>query len=108
MKKVVLYKRLSAPLMERLRERVEVLLVEEPGRDGLARLRDALPEAHGLLGASLRLDAGLLDLAPRLEAIAASRWASTTMTSTTSTAAASSSAIPPTCSPRPPPTPASR
>ncbi|MCR3876441.1 hypothetical protein K3Z98_26270, partial [Pseudomonas aeruginosa] len=29
MKKVVLYKRLSAPLMERLRERVEVLLVEE-------------------------------------------------------------------------------
>ncbi|ORE58494.1 hypothetical protein B1H15_01885, partial [Pseudomonas aeruginosa] len=55
MKKVVLYKRLSAPLMERLRERVEVLLVEEPGRDGLARLRDALPEAHGLLGASLRL-----------------------------------------------------
>ncbi len=59
MKKVVLYKRLSAPLMERLRERVEVLLVEEPGRDGLARLRDALPEAHGLLGASLRLDAGL-------------------------------------------------
>ncbi|MCR3865207.1 hypothetical protein K3Z96_29615, partial [Pseudomonas aeruginosa] len=31
MKKVVLYKRLSAPLMERLRERVEVLLVEEPG-----------------------------------------------------------------------------
>ncbi|WP_254800105.1 hypothetical protein, partial [Pseudomonas aeruginosa] len=28
MKKVVLYKRLSAPLMERLRERVEVLLVE--------------------------------------------------------------------------------
>ncbi|MEN1226190.1 hypothetical protein AAIH20_34385, partial [Pseudomonas aeruginosa] len=51
MKKVVLYKRLSAPLMERLRERVEVLLVEEPGRDGLARLRDALPEAHGLLGA---------------------------------------------------------
>ncbi|HCD6629458.1 TPA: D-glycerate dehydrogenase [Pseudomonas aeruginosa] len=70
MKKVVLYKRLSAPLMERLLERVEVLLVEEPGRDGLARLRDALPEAHGLLGASLRLDAGLLDLAPRLEAIA--------------------------------------
>ncbi len=66
----VLYKRLSAPLMERLRERVEVLLVEEPGRDGLARLRDALPEAHGLLGASLRLEAGLLDLAPRLEAIA--------------------------------------
>ncbi|MGK8741333.1 hypothetical protein ACRS6P_02195, partial [Pseudomonas aeruginosa] len=28
MKKVVLYKRLSAPLMERLRERVEVLLIE--------------------------------------------------------------------------------
>ncbi len=47
-----------------------MLLVEEPGRDGLARLRDALPEAHGLLGASLRLEAGLLDLAPRLEAIA--------------------------------------
>ncbi|SDP09612.1 2-hydroxyacid dehydrogenase [Pseudomonas jinjuensis] len=66
-KRVVLYKTLSAELMARLQAHVEMTLVEDPQRDGLARLRDVLPGAHGLLGASLRIDAGLLDLAPQLE-----------------------------------------
>lgn len=69
-KHVVLYKKLSAPLMARLHEAAEVTLIESLDPTGLAQLRDALPRAHGLLGASLRLDAQLLDLAPRLEAVA--------------------------------------
>ena len=69
-KSVVLYKKLSAPLMARLHEQVEVTLIDALDETGLANLRDALPNAHGLLGASLRLDAQLLDLAPKLEAVA--------------------------------------
>lgn len=69
-KHVVLYKKLSAPLMNRLRDQVEVTLIESLDNGGLAHLRDALPDAQGVLGASLRLDAELLDLAPRLEAVA--------------------------------------
>lgn len=69
-KSVVLYKKLSAPLMARLHEQAEVTLIEALDESGLAKLRKALPGAHGLLGASLRLDAELLDLAPKLEAVA--------------------------------------
>jgi phosphogluconate 2-dehydrogenase len=69
-KHVVLYKKLSAPLMARLHEAAQVTLIENLDPTGLAQLRDALPSAHGLLGASLRLDANLLDLAPQLEAVA--------------------------------------
>lgn len=69
-KSVVLYKKLSAPLMARLHEQVDVTLIEALDETGLAKLRDVLPTAHGLLGASLRLDAKLLDLAPQLEAVA--------------------------------------
>ncbi len=69
-KQVVLYKKLSAALMERLQAHAEVTLIEDPkGPDGMARLRDALPRAEGLLGASLKLDAQLLDLAPKLKAV---------------------------------------
>lgn len=69
-KQVVLYKKLSPLLMARLHEQTEVTLIENLNADGLAKLREALPRAHGLLGASLKLDAGLLDLAPDLKAIA--------------------------------------
>ena len=69
-KQVVLYKKLSPLLMARLHEQTEVTLIDNLNADGLATLREALPRAHGLLGASLKLDAGLLDLAPDLEAIA--------------------------------------
>ncbi len=68
-KHVVLYKTLSAALMQRLQAHADVTLIEDPKRDDLARLRAALPQAHGLLGASIKLDAELLDLAPRLRAI---------------------------------------
>ncbi|PTT83865.1 bifunctional glyoxylate/hydroxypyruvate reductase B, partial [Pseudomonas sp. HMWF005] len=69
-KHVVLYKKLSPVLMARLHERFDVTLIDSLDSDGLMKLRDALPGAHGLLGASLKLDAALLDLAPKLEAIA--------------------------------------
>lgn len=69
-KQVVLYKKLSPLLMARLHEQAEVTLIESLDAEGLGKLRDALPRAHGLLGASLKLDAELLDLAPNLQAIA--------------------------------------
>ncbi len=69
-KHVVLYKALSAPLMQRLEEHAHVTLIERLDAQGLEQLRAALPQAQGLLGASLKLDAQLLDLAPRLEAVA--------------------------------------
>ena len=69
-KRIVLYKRLSDDLMARLQQQVEVTWVDTTRPDGLARLRDALPGAQGLLGASLRLDSSLLDLAPQLKVIA--------------------------------------
>jgi phosphogluconate 2-dehydrogenase len=69
-KQVVLYKKLSPMLMARLEEHAEVTLIERLDAQGLAQLRAALPRAHGLLGASLKLDAELLDLAPELQAIA--------------------------------------
>ena len=67
---VVLYKSLSAPLMQRLEDHAQVILIEDvKSPDGMARLRDALPQAVGLLGASLKIDGPLLDLAPRLKVI---------------------------------------
>ena len=69
-KQLVLYKKLSPLLMARLHEYTEVTLIDNLNPQGLAQLREALPRAHGLLGASLKLDAGLLELAPNLEAIA--------------------------------------
>ncbi|WP_223448716.1 MULTISPECIES: 2-hydroxyacid dehydrogenase [Pseudomonas] len=69
-KQVVLYKKLSPLLMARLHEQTEVTLIENLDAQGLAKLRDALPRAQGLLGASLKLNAELLDLAPNLQAIA--------------------------------------
>ncbi len=67
---VVLYKKLSGPLMQRLQAQAEVTLIDDPkSSDGLAHLRDALPHADALLGASVKLDAELLDLAPKLKAV---------------------------------------
>jgi phosphogluconate 2-dehydrogenase len=69
-KHVVLYKELSEPLMQRLQAETDVTLIKRLDAQGLEQLRAALPHAHGLLGASLKLDAQLLDLAPKLETVA--------------------------------------
>jgi phosphogluconate 2-dehydrogenase len=56
--------------MQRLEEHAQVTLIEDvKGPGGMARLRDALPQADGLLGASLKIDRPLLDLAPQLKVI---------------------------------------
>ncbi|WXL24877.1 D-glycerate dehydrogenase [Ectopseudomonas mendocina] len=68
-KSVVLYKRLSDVLMARLQEQVDVTLIDDPAGVGKAALHAALPTAHGLLGASMRLDDSLLALAPQLEVV---------------------------------------
>ena len=69
-KNVVLYKQLSDALMQRLEAHANVTLIEKLDAAGMDQLRAALPQAQGILGASLRLDAQLLDLAPNLEAVA--------------------------------------
>ena len=69
-KNVVLYKQLSDALMQRLEAHANVTLIEKLDAAGMDQLRAALPRAQGILGASLRLDAQLLDLAPNLEAVA--------------------------------------
>ena len=69
-KNVVLYKELSPALMQRLEAHANVTLIERLDAEGMNKLRAALPRAQGILGASLKLDAQLLDLAPNLEAVA--------------------------------------
>jgi phosphogluconate 2-dehydrogenase len=68
-KQVVLYKKLSAPLLAHLQAHADVTFIDDVKGEGLATLKAALPQAQGLLGASLKLDAELLDLAPKLEAV---------------------------------------
>ncbi len=69
-KNVVLYKELSPELMQRLQAQADVTLIKKLDAAGMDQLRAALPRAQGVLGASLKLDAQLLDLAPNLEAVA--------------------------------------
>ena len=69
-KNVVLYKELSPELMQRLQAQADVTLIKKLDAAGMDQLRAALPRAQGILGASLKLDAQLLDLAPDLEAVA--------------------------------------
>ena len=69
-KNVVLYKDLSPELMQRLQAQADVTLIKKLDAAGMDQLRAALPRAQGILGASLKLDAQLLDLAPNLEAVA--------------------------------------
>ncbi|KRW62582.1 2-hydroxyacid dehydrogenase [Pseudomonas sp. TTU2014-080ASC] len=68
-KSVVLYKRLSDALMARLQAHAEVTLIDNPTGEGKTTLHAALPAAHGLLGASMRLDDAVLALAPNLEVV---------------------------------------
>ena len=69
-KNVVLYKELSPELMQRLQAQADITLIKKLDAAGMDQLRAALPRAQGILGASLKLDAQLLDLAPNLEAVA--------------------------------------
>ncbi|WP_295518751.1 D-glycerate dehydrogenase [uncultured Pseudomonas sp.] len=69
-KKVIHYKALSPALTARLEEAFDLEFVDLKAPGGEVRLRERLPEAQGLLGSSFKLTPELLDLAPKLEAIA--------------------------------------
>ncbi|OLU33101.1 bifunctional glyoxylate/hydroxypyruvate reductase B [Pseudomonas sp. PA15(2017)] len=69
-KKVIHYKALSPAQTARLSAAFDLEYVDVKAPGGEARLRERLPEAQGLLGSSFTLSSELLDLAPRLEAIA--------------------------------------
>lgn len=77
-KRIVLYKRLSDDLMARLQNHVEVTWVDTTQPDGLARLRDALPGAHGLLGAACAWMPACLTWRRSWKWCPAFRWAWTT------------------------------
>jgi phosphogluconate 2-dehydrogenase len=66
-KTVVVFRELPADQLARLQQAHEVI-VADPRRDAEA-FRAALPKARGLIGSSLRIDAAILDSAPRLEVI---------------------------------------
>jgi phosphogluconate 2-dehydrogenase len=66
-KKIVVFREIPAEQLTRLQQAHDVT-VADPRREPEA-FHAALPAAHGLIGASLRIDAAMLDKAPRLEVI---------------------------------------
>ena len=60
-KHVLVYKKLAEPLLARLRAECEVTYFEAIDAGNRAAFADAIRGAHGLLGASVRLDRELLD-----------------------------------------------
>jgi phosphogluconate 2-dehydrogenase len=70
-KNVVVFSRVSsAAVLDELGERYNLNQFLDPLGTEREAFFEALAEADGLLGASLRLDAGILDKAPRLQVIA--------------------------------------
>lgn len=67
-KRVVVFRELPPPQLERLRAEHDVI-VANPRAGQQAAFEAALPQAQGLIGSSYRIDAALLARAPRLEAI---------------------------------------
>jgi gluconate 2-dehydrogenase len=68
-KQVLVFRELPPDQLARL-EAVHDVTVANPRRpEQAAAFRAALPAAQGLIGSSFRIDAGVLDAAPRLEAV---------------------------------------
>lgn len=68
-KHVVVYKKLPAPLLDALRREFEVTYFDRIDAGNRPAFATALRHAHGLLGASVRIDGALLDSAPHLRII---------------------------------------
>lgn len=68
-KRVVAYKKLPPALLARLTERFEVTAFDGVNDANRAAFAEAVASAHGLIGASVRMDAALLDPARELEII---------------------------------------
>src|SRR6185437_10101017 len=70
MKKIVVYRQLSATQLERLRARFEVAYFEEIDSHSYPAFAAALRDAHGMLGAGVPVGRAQLQSAPAMEAIA--------------------------------------
>lgn len=70
MKKLVVYRALPAPLLDRLRERFEVTYFEDVNAGNYPAFAAAVRDAHGLLGVGVTVGRELLAPARVLEAIA--------------------------------------
>lgn len=70
MKRIVAFRRLNEAQLAELREQFHVDYFPELNDADEPGFREALAEAHGLVGASLKVTPALLDAAPHLEAIA--------------------------------------
>lgn len=69
-KRILAYRRLNDQQLEQLRERFHVDYFGKLESPDDPAFREALGEAHGLIGAGVTLTPALLDAAPNLEAIA--------------------------------------
>jgi gluconate 2-dehydrogenase len=69
MKRLVVYKQLPEVLLASLRQEFDVTYFEEVDASNHAAFADAARSAHGLLGASLRIDRAIVEPATDLEAI---------------------------------------
>ncbi|MES2260032.1 MAG: D-glycerate dehydrogenase [Pseudomonadota bacterium] len=68
-KQIVVYKKLPAPLLEALRAEFEVTYFEKIDAGNRPAFEAAVRAAHGLLGASVKIDGAMLDGAERLQII---------------------------------------
>jgi gluconate 2-dehydrogenase len=66
---VLLYRKLPPEQLERLRQEHEVIEVYDQGEAGRQAFLAALPQAHGLIGAGVKIDESMLDRAPHLQVI---------------------------------------
>lgn len=68
-KNVLVFRALPEDLLERLRREHHVVVADPRRPEELPRFEDALRDAHGLIGSSVRIGADRLDRAPLLEVI---------------------------------------
>ena len=66
---VVVFRKLPDDLLDRIKTRHDVIVADPRRADELPRFREALGDAHGLIGSSFRLGADELARAPRLKVI---------------------------------------
>jgi glyoxylate/hydroxypyruvate/2-ketogluconate reductase len=70
MKRLVVYRELPAPLLERLRQRFDVTYFEYVNADNYPAFAAAVRDAHGMLGMGVAVGRALLEPAHALQAIA--------------------------------------
>jgi gluconate 2-dehydrogenase len=66
---VLVYRSLPQPQLERILQEHDVIQADPRREDQRAAFFDALPRVDGMIGSSVRLDAAMLDRAPRLRVV---------------------------------------